>query len=209
MNQNDIIVFDMETGGLRSDYHEAIEIAAICYNARTLEPYPESQGGSFVSLMKPLFPNRLEDGALKVNNITREQLENAPDQKVVWNNFVDWVNKFNKTNNKWGTPIAAGKNIRTFDLLFVNELNKRHCPKKEKTLLFNERQQIDLEDFLLHWFENSSKLPNQKLDTVRELFKLNKNNAHRAMKDVEDTGLLIMKFLKLYRTLNKRVKFFE
>ena len=40
MNQLDFIVFDFETGGLDPKHHEAIELAAKAYDARTLEPYP-------------------------------------------------------------------------------------------------------------------------------------------------------------------------
>jgi DNA polymerase III epsilon subunit-like protein len=113
MNDLDLVCFDFETGGLDPNHHEAIQVAGKAYNARTLEPYPVEMGGEFCSLMKPLYPDRLDPGALKVNKKTPEELMAAPDQKLVWNEFVAWVNKWNKRKNKWGAPLAAGKNIRS------------------------------------------------------------------------------------------------
>lgn len=212
MNNLYYIVFDFETGGLKSDYHEAIEIAGKAYHPRTLEPIPKEMGGEFVSLMKPMYPDRLDAKALEVNGRTVEELMKAPDQKVIWNEFINWVGTFNKEGTKWGAPIACGKNIRKFDLLFADELNKKHSPKKDKTVLFNERTQLDLEDFLFHWFENSTDLVNAKtkkldlkMDTIRPYFGLSMDGAHQAMTDVVQTGELIMRYLKLYRDLFKRV----
>lgn len=204
MNQLDFIVFDLETGGLQSDFHEAIQVAGKAYDARTLEPYPIEAGGEFCSLMKPLYPERLQDGALKVNGKTREELAKAPDQKVVWNAFVAWVNKFNKKRNTFGAPIACGKNIRNFDLKFVDVLNALHCPKKEKTLLFSTRLQVELEDQILQWFSGDPELPNMKMDTLREYFGLSTESAHDALEDTRQTGALIFRFMKLHRELRSR-----
>lgn len=204
INDLDLIVFDFETGGLDPRHHEAIQVAGKAYHARSLEPYPVEQGGEFCSLMKPLHPDRLEDGALKVNKKTVEELVAAPDQGVVWNNFVAWVNRFNRKKSKWGAPIAAGKNIRAFDLKFVEVLNDLHCPKKGKTVLFSDRKQVDLEDFTFAWFENEPEPANDKLDTWREYFGMSTEGSHDALVDVRQTGDLIIRFLKLHRSLQRR-----
>jgi len=158
--------------------------------------------------MKPLHPERLEDGALRVNGKTREMLEKAPDQKLVWNEFVTWVNKFNRKRTPFGAPIAAGKNIRDvtgFDMDFVHVLNKLHCPKKEKTLLFNTRRVLDLDDIWFLWFENQQEPENQKMDTIRDYLEMSKDGAHDALQDCRDTGEVIMRFLNLTRELQRRV----
>lgn len=204
MNTLDIVVFDLETGGLKAGYNEAIQVAGKAYDARTLEAYPPEMGGEFNSLMRPLHFDRLEDAALKVNGKTREMLKAAPDQGVVWNQFVDWVKKFNRKGTAFGAPIAAGKNIRNFDLKFVEVLNKLHCPKKEKTLLFSNRRQVDLEDYIFAWFENETEPANEKMDTLREFFGMSTVNSHDAMTDVIQTGELIMKILRLHRKLQRR-----
>jgi DNA polymerase III epsilon subunit-like protein len=168
----DYVVFDFETGGFDPGHNEAIQVAGKAYNARTLEPYPAEQGGEFCSLMKPLYFDRLEDGALKVNKKTREELMVAPDQGVVWNQFVDWVGRWNPKKTKWTAPIACGKNIRGFDLKFVTVLNNLHCKKKDKTVLFSERREVDMQDFTFAWFENEAEPEDDKMDTWRKYFGL-------------------------------------
>lgn len=201
MNQLDFIVFDMETGGLDPKFHECIELAAQAYNARTLEPYPAEAGGTFLSLMKPIHFDRLEPKALEVNKKTKEELMAAPDQKSVWLQFIQWVNRYNPKKSKWTAPIACGKNIRGFDLKFVDELNKLYAPKKEKELLFSERIVLDLEDLMFHWFENEAEPAKHNMDALREYFGLSSEAAHSAMGDVKQEGQLIMRFLKLHRRL--------
>ena len=202
MNNLDIICFDFETTGLRHDYHDVIQVAGKAYNCRSLEAYPPDNG-EFVSLMKPLYFDRIDEGALRVNKITRKELEGAPDQKVVWNRFVEWVGRYNPKGSAYMAPIAAGKNIRNFDLKFVETLNKLHCLQGEKTVLFNNRIQLELEDFMFSWFENSKDLPNLKMDTLRKYFGLSTKGAHSALVDVSQTGELLMRFLRLHRSLQK------
>lgn len=203
MNQVDFIVFDFETGGLDPLFHEAVQVAGRAYNARTLDPYPAESGGAFSSLMKPLYPDRLDPKALQVNGKTREELEEAPDQKVVWNQFVQWVNRWNPKKSKWTAPIACGKNIRNFDLKFVEVLNELHTPKKGKTLLFSDRYTLDLEDFIFHWFENEAEPAKYGMDYLRGYFGMSTAGAHDASVDVDQTGELIMRFMKLYRRLQR------
>ncbi len=89
-------------------------------------------------------------------------------------------------------------------------LNKLHCPKKEKTVLFHERKQVDLEDQIFQWFEGENlfckdcpEFPNEKMDTLLDYFGISRDGAHDALVDVRNTGKLITKFLKLHRTLQK------
>jgi DNA polymerase III epsilon subunit-like protein len=203
-------VFDFETTGLSADTSEAIQVAGKAYDPRTLDPVPVADGGEFCSLMRPLRPERLGDPdvqkALAVNRKTPDELLLAPDQQVVWTEFVAWVNRFNPKRSPFGAPIACGKNIRNFDLKFVEVLNRLHLPKAKrgKVLLFNDRQQVELEDLVFAWFEGSTDLPNVKMDTLRDYFGLSREGAHDALTDVRQTGQLIMKFLKLHRELRRR-----
>jgi DNA polymerase III epsilon subunit-like protein len=157
--------------------------------------------------MKPLHPERLDtpgaQKALSVNRKTKEEILAAPDQKIVWNQFVAWVNRFNPKRNFFGAPIACGKNIRRFDYEFMHVLNELHCPNGKKQLLFN-RIDIDLEDFIFSWFENDNEFPNMKMDTLREYFGMSADGAHDALVDVRQTGELVMKFLNLHRTFQRR-----
>lgn len=211
INYTDYIVFDFETSGLSNITDHAVSLAGKAYNARSLQAYPVEQGGEFASFMKPPDIEKIDfkSRAFQVNHITREQLEVAPDQSVVWNQFIQWVGKFNPKGTQWMAPIACGKNIRNFDMGFVEQLNLRHSPKKDKTVLFNKRTIVDLEDLMFTWFENESDPPKHNMDELRGYFGLSKDGAHSAVVDVQQTGALIMKFLSLHRVIQKKqiVKF--
>ncbi len=206
-----IIVWDYETSGLSPDTSEVIQVAGKAYDGVTLEPIPVSRGGEFVSMMRPIHPEQLDSPgaakALECNRKTKAEILAAPDQGVVHNQFLKWVAGFKNTKAPFGgKPIAAGKNIRNFDFAFLRELNRLHTPKKEKTPVFSDRYVLDLEDFLFHWFCHDDTLPNIKMDTIREYFGMDATNGHDALCDCQQTGDLIMKFLRLYRNLTKKTK---
>jgi len=206
MSGLDIISFDFETGGLVAGFHEPLSIGAKAYNGITLQPYPVEHGGEFYSLMKPMHFDRLDPKAMKVNKISIDDLKNAPEQKDVWLKFVQWVFKYNKSKTSYKAPVAAGKNIRGFDLGFVDHLNLLHCEKKQETVLFN-RTKIDLEDAMFMWFEGQpqEKCPeNGKLDTLLPYFGMSNSDSHNALIDARNAGDLIIRFLKLHRDLQKR-----
>lgn len=203
------VVYDFETYGLDPKTSEVIQVGMKAYNGVTLEPIPVSQGGEFESMMKPLYPERLDSPgaqkALECNKKTKAQILAAPDQKVVWQRAIKWVAQWNNKQAPFGgKPIACDKNIRNFDTHFLLALNTLYGPQKEKTYLFNNRLNVDLEDFLHHWFSFDETLPNLKMDTVREYFGMDSTNGHDALCDVQQTGDLIMKFLRLYRTLSQK-----
>jgi DNA polymerase III epsilon subunit-like protein len=200
-NKENIIVFDMETTGLDHVNNDCIEICAQVIDPMTLEKIPADDGGCFYSLMKPDKPENIEEKALAVNKKTREEILAAPEAKLVWPQFANWVAGWKRVY----APIAAGKNIRGFDLLFVEELNKRHL-KTKKGSIFSRRTIIDLEDFLFYWFEGNEELFDYKMDTVRPYFGLSAEGAHSATIDVEQTADLIIHFMKLHRQMFKKVK---
>lgn len=208
INSSYFVVFDFETTGLSPETSEVIQVAGKAYDPRTLDAVPLSAGGEFSSMMRVLRPERLDDEgvkkALAVNKKTKEEILAAPEQALVWREFVAWVNKFNPSRKFTAAPIACGKNIRNFDLKFVEVLNGLHCPKKS-TMLFSTRTQVDLEDLILLWFENDRELENWKMDTLREYFGMSTDGAHDALQDVIQTGTLIMRFLKMHRELRRRV----
>lgn len=201
----DLLVFDFETGGLQIAHptqcetaSEVIQIGAVAYSGKTLEPYP---GGEFVSLMKPKRMNGLQPEALKVNGIKIEDLEKAPDPEAVWPRFIDFVSQYNSGKGAYTAPIACGKNIEGFDLKFIPFLNDAYSPKKDKTILFNGRTVLDLEQDLHRWFAWNDEMPNLKMDTVREYFGIPVHPYHDALTDAREEGEILMRFLRLYRTL--------
>jgi DNA polymerase III epsilon subunit-like protein len=205
INQNYYLVFDFETTGLQvPHYHEACQLAGKVYHPRTLEPVPPEQGGEFCSMMRALHPDRIDAGALAKNRKTVTEIMSAPEPAVVWRNFVEWVARFNPKKNWTTAPIACGKNIRKFDLPIVHWLNKEYCPKKEKTLLFSHQRDIELEDLLWPWVENDGEVERLSMDWLRDYFGMSKENSHDALTDTRQTGELIIRLLKLNRTLRER-----
>lgn len=206
VNNNYIVVFDFETGGLNTSTLEPVQIAAVALDPRTFE-----EVDFFQSLMRPLDMNNLQAEAMKVNGLKKEQLTVAPEQGVVWEQFCKWVKKFNRKGKGRSSllplPIPAGKNIRKFDLPIAHRLCKTYGMVSDKgnPNIFNDRITIDLEDFLFHWFENSDELISYSMDEgVRPFFGLDTQPTHDALVDTRQTALLIVKYLKLYRDLLTR-----
>lgn len=201
---NDIICFDLETTGRDPELHDIVEIAAQAYSGRSLTPYAD---GQFYSLMRPVHPENIDPEAMLVHGIPREKIDAAPLQKVVWNRFVTWVKSFNKDNSIFGAPVAAGKNIRRFDMPFVTEACRRHCQAREETLLFSPMRLLDLDEMLFYWFEDDPDVTSYSMDALRDYFKLSKEGDHTAMVDNDQTGRILVALLRLHRKLRRvRVK---
>ena len=205
INNNNIIVFDFETGSVDPHTTVPLSLSAMVYNPRNLEPI---SGATFDSLMRPKDDewDKIEDAALKVNGLKRDELAKAPEREAVWNQFVGFVNRFRKNKSHTGAPIPAGQNIKGFDLIIIERLCQEHGPlKKGRQDLFNTRTQIDLLDISFLWFENQKIPENYRFDTLREHFGLSKEGAHSSKVDVEQTGEMIMRFIRLHRRMFDRV----
>ena len=109
MNYNNICVFDFETSSADKNTCQILQIGAAIIDRWNL-----SVIDTFNCLAKPEDMETVEDEALQINRLKREDLEKAPDIKIVWGQFVNWVNKYNKSKgpiNAFRAPIPAGYNI--------------------------------------------------------------------------------------------------
>ena len=211
MNRNNIIVYDFETGGKDPYTCEPIQIAAVAIDPRKL-----TLGLTFDSLMKPLEPDKLEEGALQVNKKTREELANAPHPELVWKEFATYIAKFNPKGNPFNAPIGAGFNIRNFDTVLVHRLCEKYGPQKDgKQNLFSNFMIYDVLDDIFRWHENTDVLAkfsdsgraDMKFSTIRKYVGLSQEGAHDALNDVLATGRLLVKLMKLYRGLFPKIRF--
>ncbi len=202
INRNTLVVFDFETGGLDVETLEPLQIAAVALDPRTLEVKDEFPQ----TLMRPLDFQNLNPVALQVNGITREELATAPEQKLVWARFAQWVKSHNVKGGFNSAPIPCGKNVRHFDIPIAERLCRTYSftSKSGRPNLFHPRTVIELEEILFWWFEDSDELENLKMDTLRPYFGFSKDGAHSAMVDVRQTAELIVRLLKLHRTLKSR-----
>ncbi len=104
MFKKDLLVLDIEATGLDHDRHELIQVAAILLDKKTLK-----EKKRFDSFIKPTrWKNRSKE-AMAVNNITWDQLKDAPSLKTV-------LKKFQKT---FGTQITFAPYGTILDTLML------------------------------------------------------------------------------------------
>jgi DNA polymerase III epsilon subunit-like protein len=201
VNNNTIIVYDTETTGLDTSKCEIIEIAAIALDPRTLEVLPN---GTFEATMKALRPEDIEEGALKVNKRTREEISTFRHPKQVWGEFIGFVSQYNKSNQLWSSPVAAGHNIIGYD----NPIVERYRQQYSKTAkLWHPRDVIDTKILMFFWFENLREPTSTSLDSLRDFFSIDKTGAHGALKDCKDVVAILTRFMRLHRRIAEKQQF--
>lgn len=104
MFNKDLLMLDIEATGINVTKHEIIQLAAVLLDKKTLK-----EKESFNMFVKPKRWAKREKEAMAVNNITWEQLKNAPSLKTV-------LQKFNKTFGKNVIPATYGGNL---DIVFL------------------------------------------------------------------------------------------
>lgn len=216
MNYRDIIVFDFETTGRNPHKCQPTQIAAVAIHARKLELQP---GGVFESKIRCIVDDEkaikagfdpVEEKALEVTRKTRAEISKGPLPKTVWKKFGNFVNKYNYKGTSWYAPIAAGYNINSYDMPIVNRMCKAFDPwddKKQEQKLFNPIFTMDVMQHVYCWFEDNADVTGYGMDFMRDYFGMPKDNAHDALQDVKDTANILIKFLKLQRSLSKKIKF--
>ena len=209
-------MFDFETTGKNPYGCQPTQIAAVALHPRTLKI---KDGGVFESKMRCIVDDEkaiaagfdpVEEKALEITGKTREEIATGPLPKTVWKKFTEFVNKHNYKGTSWYAPIAAGYNINGFDMVIVNRLCKSYGPiNKSRGCqdLFNNIHTMDLMPTLYSWFEDNSDVKGYSMDYFRDYFGMPKDNAHDALQDVKDTANILIKFLKLQRTLSKKIVF--
>ena len=203
---NHLICLDYESGSANPYNCIPLELSAIVFDINTLQ---EKDNGRFSSLLKPNDDewDLVQDEALKVNHLTREELKKAPSQEVVFKEFTNFCKQFQRDDkNAWSALIPCGHNIKGFYLIISDRLCKKYSYVDVKGFqkLHHPLHSFDLMDFLRIFFHNSDNLPAYNLDSVAEYFGIKRTSSHRAMVDVEVTWQLIKRFLILFRGLSPK-----
>ena len=217
MNKNKICVFDFETDGRDVDTINPVQLAAVIIDPRKLEIV---KGSQFCSFMRP---ENIDDSDYfeknratiewhsNVRDCTSDEImelwKNAPSTKSVWASFEEFLRRFHKagrTKTKFSAPLACGYNILSFDMPIVKRMCAKYSGGKQ---IFHPRDKIDLMHWMFPWFENSNEVTSYSMDNMREYFGISKDNAHDALKDVEDTAMMFCRFMRLYRRTSGSVKF--
>lgn len=201
-NRN-IIVFDFETTGRDTSKVDILQIGAVIIDRNSLKIKDE-----FECMMQPNDMSILDTEeckeALKVNHITKEQLETAPQAKTMFPVFANWIMKHNTKKGSFGAPIPAGWGIDNYDMPIFN----RYCNeygywdnKWSAQTLMNPIFTLDAMKHLWFWTRNNKDVDNLKLGTILEYMGVSKQEiaegAHNALWDVKWSAQIIIKLLRV------------
>lgn len=222
-NLQKLCVFDLETDGANPDKCSPVQIAAIIIDPLRLEIIPDSE---FNVNLKPekldedpeyrYADSDVLDFHAKVKGCSKEEVlklwETHPSQNHAWKLFVSYLEKYHTRSDKkscFSAPIAAGYNINRFDLRIIERLSQKYnnLNKEGKSSLFYPRDVVDVMNIIFYWFESNNELKNYTLDNLRDYLGISKVGSHDALKDVKDTAEILIRFMKLHRSLSKKVKF--
>jgi len=200
MDNRHFLCFDFETGGKSTETAEILQIGACVIDRNSLKIKD-----SFTSLMKPEDFDALEEEALQVNGLTREQLAEAPEASVMFPTFAAWIQKFNinKTKNSFGAPIPVTWGGDRFDIPILDRYCKDYGYWDKKwgnSTLVNPVFTFDVMKHMWFWTRTLADVKNVKLVTVLEWMGVSPDEiaecAHDAMWDVEWTAKIAIRLLK-------------
>ena len=202
-----IVYYDYETGSLNPSTTQPLELAAVMIDPRKLEIIKGSEFHSFIRPFEPAEAAKLglapiEQQALAKNNIKLDDLMDYPDEKTVWQDFVDYQYQYNPKKDTWNAAISAGFNIDNYDRYIVDRLCERYGPwdkKKGQQKIFNPVQSVDLKNITWLFNENNPAVERNSFDSIREWLGLSTDNAHRAIIDVRQGAAVLCSFMKMIR----------
>lgn len=199
MDNRHFCCFDFETGGKDSSKCEIVQIGAQIIHRNSLKIVDE-----FETLMKPEDFDALEDEALKVNGLTKEQLADAPEASVMFPTWAAWIQKHNINRNKssFGAPIPVTWGGDRFDLPIMD----RYCMKYgywdkkwNNGTLLNPVFTFDVMKHIWFWTGNTKEVKNNKLVTILAWMGVPEKEilagAHDALWDVGWTAEIAVKLL--------------
>lgn len=161
---------DTETTGLDFNKNDIIQIAAIpIVNGQKKKP--------FVSYIRPINFDNIDEEALRVNNISRSQLSTFPRSDVVLDNLINYLSSFNTKFT------ISGYNVG-FDRDFIYAWFYKHNKQHEFSKIFtsNIRDTYKLAKTL----KSTLNTNNLKLETLANNFNI-EIKAHDALSDIEAT----------------------
>lgn len=215
MNFKPIVVYDFETDGVDPETCSPVQLGACVIHSRKLF----RMDNEFNSMIRPEGidePNYIEDHLktiewhAKLRKTTIDDIvagwKKAPSQEKVWADYVEFVKRLHSNPAKatsYGAPLRAGYNIINFDDKICNRL----CKKYDTKVLYSPIHKYDLMDLLFPWMEGVDGVERMNLDYLRDYFGMKKENAHDALQDVKDTADILIRVLKLQRSLAPKVKF--
>lgn len=215
MIYHNLIVYDFETGSANRMKCQPLQLAAVAVDVKRLEVIPRSE---FSSLICPIFDNEaatkagldpLQKDAMEVNKLDIEELKKAPSPKVVWEQFIEYLNNYNIKSikgDKWTQPYRGGFNNTRFDDKICERLCETYGPKlndEGEMIIFHPTGNIDAYVLMNTMFNyhKLSKNNRNNMDVIREYMGYKTEGAHNAVIDVTQIADLLIRFFRLNRNL--------
>jgi DNA polymerase-3 subunit alpha (Gram-positive type) len=167
LEEDEFVVFDVETTGLSAVYDTIIELAAV-----------KIKNGEIVDRFESFAnPNHaLSATTIELTGITDDLVKDAPQPGEVLSNFCNWM----------GDAVLVAHNA-SFDMGFLNVGFRQLGIGKAKNPVIDT---LELGRFLYPEFKN------HRLNTLCKKFDIELTQHHRAIYDAEATGYLLIKMLK-------------
>ena len=222
INMHKIAVIDFESDSTDPFTCQPTQLACLMIDPRKLEIIP---GSEFNSMMRPIdiddenyteaHKNTIDFHAKNQHTTASSVLtawQQAPTQKAVWANFVEYLGRYHTTQTKRGiytAPLICGYNILGFDCHIIDRLSKlyNNIGKDGRTNLFFGRDKIDLMLYCFQFFENLPEPTSYSLDTLREFFGISLEGAHDALYDVKNCAEIFIRWQRLIRRTAEKVRF--
>lgn len=178
-----VMYFDVETTGLDSKENEIVQLGVII----EIEGKIKEERNFF---LKPEKWDKVSPDALEVTGKTVEDLRKYPERRMAYHSFINLLGAYCDKYDRDDKFYPAGYNVN-FDLDFLSEFFKSMKDPYLGSWL-NWKQIDPLK--ILYFLEAKGEfmLPNYKLSTVCELFKID-IDAHDAMSDIRATRELTHK----------------
>lgn len=154
MSKKRPIYYDTETTGVRPEKDRIVEIAA----------FDPVRNLTFVQFVNPKMP--IPPEATAITKITDEMVANAPSFEVIGKDFIEFCGE---------DAVLIAHNNDRFDKLFLE------CEAERSALVLPSWSYVDS----LKWSRKyRTDLPSHSLQTLREVYGIAANQAHRALDDV-------------------------
>lgn len=217
--KNYIIVFDLETDGLKAKegVDNITQIGAVALDMSTLELDKEN------ILNITVRPEDIEEEEYYNKHKYAIDLHSKWQKRPVNQIIDDWKQGVSENialqrTKKWiagykqKDPLMfGGQNIKGFDLPILVEKYSKHkitgCPFGTEKKPLSGQRIWDLFDMTPKWFYFAQDCPSRyNMDSLREYFSMADDKAHDAEQDVLDEGELLIRFIKLYKHFSNKVQ---
>jgi DNA polymerase III epsilon subunit-like protein len=223
MNNQYVCCLDFETDSSNPNTCNPVQLSSLIIHPRTLEVV---EGSEFNSFIKPeemdkndylAVHNETIEWHAKIRKQTvgeiLEMWKNAPSQKIVWANFLNYLEKYHnnkgKSKSMFTAPIVMGYNILKFDCVIIERLCQKYknVDGRGQPNIFYPRDKVDLINYSWAWFENLKEPASYSMDVLREFLGYSQVGAHDSMEDVRFTAKLFIAFQKLHRKIAEKTQF--